>query len=191
MLNALLLALAMTASPAGTCSISDDERDELLSLEWETFDQTPHEGWRRYGEDRWDEPGCQRLAAELIEAYLAENIDLKAGERRVSSFHAGQLFAFSADNNNALKHFYRSFNANEPAESDGRWNAYVRATIAFLEGDQHTLVASRRVLEDHLSSRMNRINLRLVRAFEAKIGASYSEALQFATTLPDVTDPSE
>lgn len=174
------LALLLATTPA--CAISAEQREALLAQEWETFDQTPHQGWRQYAEDL----KCFAIAGELIEQYLARHPEISGKQRMIMAFHAGQMYAFKNDATGALPHFYRGFNPDEDPASSNRWNAYVRATIAFLEQDRDTLAASRAVLEARRDNRMNRINLRIVRAFDEAFGKSYAEAMQHAATLPDV-----
>ncbi len=53
-------------------------------------------------------------------------------------FHAGQLYAFANCKDQALARFKTALFAQEP-DSPIRWNAYVLATIAFLERDRKKL----------------------------------------------------
>lgn len=159
---------------AGACAMSEEQRDRILALEWEAFDQGPH-GFRSVASG---ESYCPLLAAELIEDYLQQHEELTTKQRYVSEFHAGQLFAGANEVSRALAHFYRGFNPHEDPSGDGKWNAYVRATIAFLERDRETLEASLRVLENHRQNPMNATNLRLVRGFSQHFDSSYDEAVR-------------
>lgn len=175
MLNILLITL-LAASPIQTCSLDDAERALLLAQDWHTFDQSGNGFRRLVTKERY----CPQLAGELIVAYLASHPGLSVKERYVSEFHAGQQFAGVNDVARALAHFYRGFNPHEDSSSSNRWNAYVRATIAFLEQDRPTLEASLEVLEARQDNRMNAINLRLVRSFVKNFGRTYGEAVEDA-----------
>jgi hypothetical protein len=166
-----LLSLAVAA---GACAISEEQRDRILAMEWEAFDQGPH-GFRSVASG---ENYCPLLAAELIEGYLHQHEELTTKQRYVSEFHAGQLFAGANERSRALAHFYRGFNPHEDPSGDGKWNAYVRATIAFLEKDRETLEASLRILENHQQNPMNAVNVRLVRGFAEHFDSSYDEAVR-------------
>ena len=62
------------------------ERDLILSLPWQQFDQTPNSGWRIYFARHE-----YRATADLIEIYLKQHQDLTVRQRAVSNFHAGQM----------------------------------------------------------------------------------------------------
>lgn len=179
----MIVGLLLTTSPIA-CEISNDEREVLLAQHWETFDQSA-KGFRSLVSG---ELYCAREAGELIEAYLALHRDLSEKERYVSEWHAGQQFASVDDRPRALAHFYRGFNPHEDPAGSARWNAYARATIAFLENDRDTLEASLKVLEAHQDNRMNAINVKLVRSFVHNFGKTYDEAVRFAFRPEKVSD---
>lgn len=179
----LILGLLLAASPVN-CDVSKAERETLLAQDWETFDQKP-EGFRTLV---MGERYCPREAGKLIAEYLLQHSDLDAKQRYVSEFHAGQQFAGVDDRPRALAHFYRGFNPHEDVSSSNRWNAYVRATIAFLEKDRDTLEASLKVLEAHQDNRMNAINVKLVRSFAANFGKTYDEAIRVAFKPEKISD---
>lgn len=179
----LIVGLLLATSPV-SCEISQEEREVLLTQDWETFDQSA-EGFRSLvSGDRY----CAQEAGELIEEYLASHSDLSGKERYISEWHAGQQFASVDDRLRALAHFYRGFNPHEDPASSNRWNAYARATIAFLENDRDTLEASLKVLEAHQDNRMNAINVKLVRSFVANFGKTYDEAVRVAYKPEKVFD---
>lgn len=171
----LALSLLLAGAP---CEISAEETTQLLALDWEAFDQG-EDGFRQFASET---QFCPRETAELIEKYLEAHPELTEKQRRLSGWHAGQLFANADDPKRALPHFYRGFNPDEDPESDNRWNAYVRASIAFLENDRATLDASAAVLEARKDNRMNAINLGVVKRLQIAFGKTYREAMQ--TPLP-------
>lgn len=179
----LIVGLLLAASPAN-CDVSKDERETLLAQDWETFDQSATGFRSLVNDDRY----CASEAGELIEAYLASHPELSEKERYVSEWHAGQQFASVDNRPRALAHFYRGFNPHEDPAGSTRWNAYARATIAFLENDRDTLEASLKVLEAHQDNRMNAINVKLVRSFVHNFGKTYDEAVRFAFNPEKVSD---
>ncbi len=111
-------------------------RAERLDSDFQSFDQNMIGGWRAVADG-----GCEIEAAKLLEAYLdAHRETLEPWQRRILHFHAGQMHAFAGETTAALSHFRQSY---DPPEHDRqaplRWNAYVRATIAFLQNDRSTL----------------------------------------------------
>ncbi|HXV78081.1 MAG TPA: hypothetical protein VD788_17355 [Candidatus Polarisedimenticolaceae bacterium] len=169
----LVFTLLLASQP---CLITAEETARQLALDWEAFDQGP-KGFRAFvSEQRY----CPRETGELIESYLDAHPGLTVQQRYVSEFHAGQQFAGANDTSRALAHFYRGFNPHEDPAGRGKWNAYVRATIAFLEKDRETLEASYRVLDRQRDNPMNAINLRLVEGFRRAFDGTYGEAVASA-----------
>ena len=142
-----------------------------LALDYQTFDQAPGAGWRALA-DR----GAYLTAGELIDAYLSTNESLEPSQRVNLAFHAGQAYAFAGAIELAKARFRSAFVENEPSTSPIRWNAYVRATIAFLEGDRATLESMRG--EIAAGPDFNGIvpNLDVVDRLLAGFGGPYSEA---------------
>ena len=142
-----------------------------LELDYQTFDQTPGSGWRALA-DR----GAYLAAGELIDAYLSTNASLEPSQRVNLAFHAGQAYAFAGSTELAKVRFRSAFVETEPPTSPIRWNAYVRATIAFLEGDRPTLESMR--TEIAAGPDFNGIvpNLDVADRLLAGFGGPYSEA---------------
>lgn len=173
----------------------------LLSKDIESFDQAPGASWRYYGETQ----NCPEIAAMLIETYLAAHPNLLARDRTLLAFHAGQMRAYAGQTGVALQHFRGSFRAGLPFVSrmadapdeaalrtlvlaDSYWDAYARATIAFLEPDFEALRSQRDVLAtlplisfsspagQAVDPRLARLNLDVVTRLLACFGRSYREA---------------
>jgi len=114
----------------------DRDRDLLLSLPWQQFDQTLNSGWRVYSARHE-----YRAAGDVIEAYLKQHRDLTVRQRAVSHFHAGLMRVRDRRTPAGLIHMKQALvPENTPGLSDD-WNAMVAAHIAFLTGDRATLVA--------------------------------------------------
>ena len=106
------------------------EKKAPLDRDYNAFDQRPGTGWRQLAEK-----GDFLNAAKLIDAYLEKHEGLDVSQRVNLNFHAGQMYAFADDYRTALDRLNKSTYAEEPLELPLRWNAYVQATIAFLNKD--------------------------------------------------------
>jgi hypothetical protein len=114
----------------------EPDREMLLSLPWQQFDQTLNSGWRVYSARHE-----YRAAADVIEVYLKQHQDLTVRQCAVSHFHAGLMRVRGGRTNAGLAHIKQALVPdNTPGLSDD-WNIMVYAHIAFLTGDRATLVA--------------------------------------------------
>ncbi len=96
------------------------------------FDQSP-DGWRKY-----EKTQGSTATAELIKKYIGRNLEKTVDPKQplrleVLYFHIGQLLAMEGQG-----HFAEAIDAlKNSSYSEGRecWNAYVSATIGFLDGN--------------------------------------------------------
>jgi hypothetical protein len=137
-LGILVLAVANGLSASGSRGQENNEPPKELELSYEAFDQRPGGGWRKIADE-----GKYLEAAKLIDRYEKEKKGLEEWERVNLRFHAGQLYAFANQKEQALARLKVALFAKEPADSPIRWNAYLRATIAFLERDRKQLTELR------------------------------------------------
>jgi hypothetical protein len=114
----------------------DPERDAILSLPWQQFDQTLDSGWRAYSARRE-----YRAAADVIEVYLKEHQDLTVRQRAVSRFHAGQMRVYEGRTEAGVACMKKALVPDIPPGLPDDWNIMVSAHIAFVTGDRATLVA--------------------------------------------------
>lgn len=124
------------------CKAALKAQQRSLSFSFDAFDQKPHQGWRRLGEDLH----CYREAAQLITRYLNTKTKLTTSDIEILSFHAGQMLAFNNDYESAIPFIEKSFSKSLPPKYKtyaDAWDAYVNATIAFLERDKPALEAYR------------------------------------------------
>lgn len=135
----LLLAAALL-SPL---SLAQPSLPRELELGYPAFDQQPGQGWRKIADE-----GRYLDAAALIERYLVQPRVLEDWQRVNLRFHAAQLYAFAGQNEPALAHLRVALLRDEPPNSPIRWNAYVQATMAFLERDRKKLAELREVIAD-------------------------------------------
>jgi hypothetical protein len=159
---------------AGDCaSALAQVKKTALTEDYAKFDQTAGEGWRRLGESK----SCFPEAAELIAFYLANKPDLRPSQRVNLSFHAGQLYAFAGDDDEAVTRF-RAAVVNPSAPPEFKWSEYVLATIAFLQEDYEALIKNRDAIAAAAGYSPNQSNLRIVDLLLANFGHSYKDALR-------------
>ena len=137
MKGAILLGVFIVGCFVGCVSgPHDTERDNILSLPWQQFDQTLNSGWRVYSAR-----GDYQAAADVIDAYLKQNGELTVRQRAVSHFHAGQMRVRHSRVVAGLAHMRQALVPNGTPGLSDDWNIMVLAHIAFLTGDRATLVA--------------------------------------------------
>lgn len=162
------------------CIISPSEREALLSLDYNSFDQSlPNGGWRKYDH-------CPKLARELLDEYtIRHEAYLQKQQWDVLVWHSGQISAIAGDYLDAISKMEKTIKPNEKPTDAFLWNPYARATIAFLRRDKALLLSEREKLARGLSP-FNRINLRKVDSFVALI-AHISMPIQGIAVLQNQT----
>lgn len=164
--------LAIQANADTNCErLYQEHLESDLALSYKEFDQTMGSGFRALAEQ-----GCERHAADLIEAY----IESTGAEQSSLRWHIAQLRATHGDYDEATRYARASLSDNEDlSEHPLRWNDYVLATIAFLEKDRDALITHRnRVAEGVDEHRGNAMNLRLLDALIEHFDLSYDEAMK-------------
>jgi len=171
-LLAVLLVWFPITSVAGDCDVAYQRHLATdLDLSYERFDQTPGSGFRVLAK-----LGCHKEAADLIERYITAN----QAKQNSLRWHVAQLLATAGDYPGAIASAKMSLKPTEDfSKNPLRWNAYVLATIAFLELDQAALLEHRNEVakgaDDYFG---NRLNLRLLDALQKHIGQSYQYATE-------------
>jgi len=135
------------------------------------FDQQSGTGWRQLAEN-----GQFLDAAKLIDAYSSKHDGLDVSQRVNLNFHAGQMYAFAGDSKTAVERFNRSTYAEEPPELPLRWNAYVQATIAFLNKDLKRLKECREEIAEGPAFQGKKANLDVVDRFVEHFDEPYATA---------------
>jgi hypothetical protein len=165
-------SLTILALISGGCrtGVLDAQRERLLALSFDQFDQTNGEGFRLLLDQK-----RHVEAAELIEEYLRRHgRDLTERERVSLSFHAGQLYGIVGDPSKAAPHLKRALYKGEPTP-DGHpayWNAYVDATRAFVTHDRNQLLEARDRMGD-----LNEGFHRLVDSFIENFDVPYADLI--------------
>ena len=142
---ALVLAL-LIAVPGITISDEADypstgkcefDREALLALDFNAFDQDFDGGWRQIAKDK----DCSLVAADLIREY----IDRHEPEQKIIVFHEGQMRAKGGQTDRAIE-LISSTREPEGQNSYFGWNYYIDATIAFLAKDKRRLIEAKDAL---------------------------------------------
>jgi hypothetical protein len=129
---AFLLAAALGAAPAADPCAYD--RDRLLALDENAFDQDFNGGWRALAQN----PKCELAAADLVRDYRKTH----HSSAFILFWHEGQLRADAGQMKEAIALFDQSRRKNDKYG----WNFYVDGTIAFLKHDRSSLLNARQSL---------------------------------------------
>lgn len=142
MLTALAFAaLLQTAAPAPATVAPDAcayDREAMMALSPDAFDQDLSGGWRALEE----KPGCTEAAANLLRDWReAHRAELKIGDLHINYWHEGQLRAgLDGQTERAVRLLLAG--VNPQVEGDG-FQDYALGTVAFLNGDRAGLEAAR------------------------------------------------
>jgi hypothetical protein len=128
MFGLLLTAAVAAASPTNPCAY---DRDKVMSLDQNAFDQDLKGGWRVLE----DKPRCYVAAADLIRDYREAHHSTTS----ILFWHEAQMRASAGQTDAAIALFEKSRQTHDPAG----WNLYVDGTIAFLRHDRAALQAAR------------------------------------------------
>lgn len=140
-----------------------------LELDYQQFDQTPARGFRVLAEAR-----CPRQAADLIEAWIAHTGETRSSPR----WHIAQLRGEAGQIQEALTAARASLRADEATDAPFRWNAHVRAYIAFLDGDRRAFDAALTEMDSAGDTHPgNRINAGFWRRLQPHFALGYAAAV--------------
>jgi len=141
----------------------------VLDLDYQQFDQTPGRGFRVLAEAR-----CPRQAADLIETWIAHTGETRSSPR----WHVAQLRGEAGQIQAARTAARASLRADEAADAPFRWNAHVRAYIAFLDGDRSAFDAALAEMEGASDAHPgNGINAGFWRRLQAHFELGYAAAV--------------
>ncbi|MDP5208375.1 hypothetical protein [Microbulbifer sp. 2205BS26-8] len=123
-----------------SCVIGKEEKARVIRLEFWEFDQSQTDGWRPFYE-----AGCYQIAADLLIEYVNMNPAL-ANKHVILNMHAGQMLASTGNYEKAKNYFSMSYS---PMKDKAwiNWNAFVDATIAFINSDMPGLKSAKEKIE--------------------------------------------
>lgn len=151
------------------CKLTRRIVTENLKLSFNDFDQDMNGGFRKLANK-----GCYFEAANLIDIYNLHNKSrLEKWQVRASYWHAGQLYASANEYSIAKSRFLKSYKPNELPNDTFKWNTYVNATIAFIDGDKELLINYKDELLLATDPAM-KPNLDMVKGMIKCFGRSYS-----------------
>jgi len=139
-------------------SIPTQEQD-LMKMSFDDFDQGPH-GWRKL-----QNQGEFIKAADSIRDYLALHGELVSPyEKNILFFHRGQMLAIAGPEyrSQAVESFKHSIGDLE----DECWNAYVSATVGFLEDNTQAIEQAIQVIESSSLTEKRAGNIGIVKNFK-------------------------
>jgi hypothetical protein len=150
-------------------SFPNQNEGDVMNLSVEEFDQTM-KGWRKFEQKKE-----YIKAADVISKYMVANeekIYLSQDEEGINfdlmslNFHRGQALAAAGRDHwtDAIDSFKKAFLG--PDVPDGCWNAYVAATIGFLEGDTGKIEEAIRTIESSRQEDKRAGNIDIVRNFK-------------------------
>lgn len=174
MWSATAIALAFAAMPGAANAMDCDtlyasQLPKALTLDYPQFDQTPGQGFRVLAEAR-----CPRQAADLIEVWIAHTGDTRSSPR----WHVAQLRGEAGQIEAARVAAQASLRNDEAADAPFRWNAHVRAYIAFLDGDRSAFDAALAELDAATAMHAgNGINADFWRRLQPHFALGYAGAL--------------
>ena len=147
----------------------------FLQMSPEEFDQSPN-GWRSF-----DTPEKHVEAANLIKEYIYRNKD-KIDILEIMYFHIGQLLASAGPEHHteAIQSFKLSFQ-----DSEELWNAYVSATIGFLENDIKKIQLSINIIEKSNEDDKRGGHLGIVKNFKKALEAGRQDYYKVYSELRD------
>ncbi len=142
-----------------------ENNQSLLQLSPWDFDQSPN-GWRKFSA-----PNERLHAANLIREYIAKNRykitnpnkDEKTVSVELMYFHVGQLLALEGQEHwaESIKAFDQSFQKDREC-----WNAYVSATVGFLENDTKKVEDALNTIESSQEIDKRSGNLSIIKNFK-------------------------
>lgn len=141
--------------------------EHYLKMDYWQFDQTKDSGFRYLANKE-----CYTRAATLIQAYLNKNQNLLIWQKANLNWHAGQMLAYAGDYKKAISYMRKAHWTVSKKLSPLHWNAYVNATIAFLEGNKTQLIKYRNILKQKRQNKTDP-NLKIVNKLVGNFGKSY------------------
>ncbi|MCB1633905.1 MAG: hypothetical protein KDI37_14515 [Xanthomonadales bacterium] len=172
-MSALLSMMLLSAvhNAAIDCdALLTEQREPAMQLDYQAFDQTSGSGFRVLAE-----AGCSRQAGDLIEEYMATT----GAEQNSLRWHLAQLRGEAGQIDEAIVAARSTLKADEAPTDEFRWNAHVRAYLAFLQQNRVAFDAALAELLAHVQDHQgNAINAGFWRKLEPHFGQGYAAAVR-------------
>jgi hypothetical protein len=166
----LAATVGLQAFAESDCRSKLDKASQTeLGLTVDKFDQGQDAGWRGLAK-----AGCNAEAATLIERYLVGY----ESNLRTLKWHQMQLLAVTNQYGPAIVAAEQSINPEQETQHPKfQWNAYVRATMAFLRKDRKDFDAQAKLLKEAVELEPhNKVNFDIVEGFSICFDKPYKEA---------------
>lgn len=173
LLTILVTSLTAPAFANAACEVKPEKFAEFMKQDFWTFDQTD-KGWRSLYPGGRD---CDLTIALIIDSYhLSHAGKLEPWQERMAYWHVGQSFAFLKLYDLAINRFSNSFDLKEDPKPEFHWNAYARASIAFLKHDKTALQKAYDEFSPVSTKEINNFKIveRFIRCFDASYYDAYS-----------------
>lgn len=131
--SVLFATCAMAGAQDITAKKCAENRESILKLDEDQFDQDMPEGWRRI----FLTPGCELVAAELLHDYR----ETHHKDSFLLYWHEAQIRATLGQYMEAIDLMQHSY--MPPESANEAWDAYVDATIAFLRREKSALAQAK------------------------------------------------
>ena len=177
-----MMLLSTVHNAAIDCdALLTEQREPAMQLDYQAFDQTSGSGFRVLAE-----AGCSRQAGDLIEEYMATT----GAEQNSLRWHLAQLrgedqarltdLRTEADQiDEAIVAARSTLKADEAPTDEFRWNAHVRAYLAFLQQNRVAFDAALAELLAHVQDHQgNAINAGFWRKLEPHFEQGYAAAVR-------------
>jgi hypothetical protein len=116
-------------------------------------------------------------------SYLNNKQGLEEYQKITLAHHAGQMLAFDNNYTEAKVYFKISLYKLPANNEQIKWNAYVAATVAFLDKDKETILNSKKILEKPSAEDGYCANLPFIESFILNFNKTYKEAYEAAFNL--------
>jgi hypothetical protein len=166
--------LAASADAVDCDQLLQDTSATSVTLDYQAFDQTPGQGFRVLAE-----AGCPSQGADLIERYIEHT----GATQNSLRWHVAQLRGEAGQTAAAHAAAMASLRADEAADAAFRWNAHVRAYLAFLDRDRGAFDTALAELDAHAQAHQgNAMNAGFWRRLAPHFELGYAGAVKAAMT---------
>jgi hypothetical protein len=166
-LCALALAFAfipIAVRAEGSCREGLEATTKAIpTLEAQAFDAA----WRALSKRE-----CYRESAQALAAYIETH-----GHVYHLGFHQGQMLLFAGESKKARPLLLSALRPELPEDAPFKWNAYVLATVAYIDGDRERFLRERARIEAARDYAPNAMNLKVLDALLKDFDGNYLRAM--------------
>lgn len=116
---------------------------------------------------------CHKESAQALAAYIDAH-----GHVYHLAFHQGQMLLFAGERKQARPLLLSSLRPELPESTPFKWNAYVLAKVAYIDGDRERFLRERAVLEAGRDYAPNAMNLKVLDALLQDFEGDYLRTMK-------------